>query len=115
MVAERSLLQSEGAAFQVYSGDESSETLTPFRNEIENQELCDFLGYDPKRKDGSCVKRTIILISWLAVWVANVVHCLVETKERGKRCQKEYGETNVIIVDTATEQLIRLVKEFAKH
>lgn len=108
-------LQSGVSAAADTGADDVGETLALFRNETAKQVFKEFLGYDPKREDGSYVHGTIMSIARLDAWVATVVLCLVEREKRGGQRQKEYADTFGRMLETATKQVIGNIGEFVKH
>lgn len=70
---------------------------------------------DPKKKDGSYVERRTKSIDGLASWVATVVSCLLKKKEREGHHQEEYSDTYGRMVETATKEVVRNVREFEKY
>lgn len=106
IVEVRPSLQREVLAVQWYSAGESAETLKLFRNEAVGQELRDFLGYDPKRKQCSKLKGTIMSIARLDACVATVICCPVENEKCGGHRLKEYANTYLRIVQTSTRELV---------
>lgn len=73
-----------------------------------------FMFYKPGRKDRSYSYGKMVSIVRLDVWVAIMVHCILKKKHEGPR-QKESGDTYARIVESATKQLSRNIREFLKQ
>lgn len=102
-------------AVQGYSQRESTERLSPFRNEAGEHVLQEILACDQRREYGSYVERTIVSIARLDVRVAIMMHCLVE-KEKHAGCRhKGYTVTYGTMMDNATKQLIKTESEFVEN
>lgn len=69
MIEERSSQQSGVPAVQRPSARKSAETITMFHDDVAEQELQDFLCYNPRRKDRSYAKEQLRrLIGYMAGW-----------------------------------------------
>lgn len=98
------LLVERKHAVQVYSASERAETLTTFRNELENRVLRDALRYDSALEDGICVERMVAVIASLDVWEGPVLHCLMGKERRGGHHPEWYADTYGKMVVSATKQ-----------
>lgn len=103
MVKERSSSQSRVPAVQGHFAGDSAETLLLFRNKVEKQLLQDFVGYDPKRKNGRYVERSIMRTARLDSWMVTVIRCLAENKKHGSYRRKEHADTHGGMVEAATK------------
>lgn len=77
--------------------------------------LQNFWGSNSIQRHESYTEATVMLTARLDALLANVVQRFVEVEKRGGHGQKEYDNTYERVLETATNQLIRNVREFTKH
>lgn len=83
MVVEKQFSSQSGVTtVQKHSTRESSGTLKLVQNDVVEQMLQHFPGYEAKWKDGSYVEGNILTIVRLYAWVAIVVRFAVENGKR---------------------------------